>query len=69
VLKAGWGTEVISYRSAQKSARPEQVLLPALLPVPRPLPGPLSVSGPLPGQVSVSACSREQQGRLYILSH
>ena len=73
MLKAGWGTKVISYRSAQKSARPEQVLLPALLPVPRPLPGLLSVSEPLPEPlpelVSVSACSLEQQDQPYILSH
>ena len=81
MLKAGWGTEVISYRSAQNSAlllAPEQVLPPVpeplpgrvLLSVPRPLPGPLSVSEPLPGPrpVSVSACSQEQRGRLYILS-
>jgi len=45
------------------------VLLPALLPVATTAAGTLSVSVPLPGQVSVSVCSREQQGRLYILSH
>ena len=83
MLKAGWGTEVISYRSAQNSARPEQVLPPVLplvlvllleplpgrvlLSVPRPLLA--SVSEPIPEPVSESVCSREQQGRPYILFH
>jgi hypothetical protein len=57
---------------AQNSAlRPVPVRVPeqVLLQVPRPRLGPLSVSAPMPGPVSESVCSREQQGRSYILSH
>jgi hypothetical protein len=50
------------YRSAQNSA---------LRPVPARSPGQMlpPVPQPLPGLLSVSACSLEQRGRPYILSH